>query len=185
MVPGLSPDEPGSAKELVYGISSPYSSGEAISVDSLPTPTWNEAGRTPANPPQQTARLNLLAVYAIRVMVDDVGEVEKLDGPMVIDSDGGVTYGDAVVDITQKAKDKTAYTPPGDAKIGKSWVVVAVYYRGTLQVRLPTPLSLTIWLTEASSVQVTLRTECRYLHSRPRTCRRPSVGGWRRRLGRK
>jgi hypothetical protein len=134
MVPGLSPDEPGSAKELVYGISSSYNPGERIKLDKLPTPTWKEAGRTPANPPQQTARLNLVAVYAIRVVVDDGGEVEKRKGSMVIDSDGGATYQTAVVDITQQGKDNTAFIPPDDSRTGRKWIVMAVYYRGTLQV---------------------------------------------------
>lgn len=134
MVPGLSPDEPGSAKELVYGVSSPYVPGERIKLETLPTPTWNEAGRTPANPPQQTARLNLVAVYAVRVVVDDAGEVDKREGSMVIDSNGSDTYQTAVIDITQQAEDNTAFIPPDDTRTGRKWIVVAVYYRGTLQV---------------------------------------------------
>lgn len=132
MVPGLSPDEPGSAKELVYGISKPFASGQPISLVDLPVPSWKEAGRTPANPSGQSARLNLIAVYAVRVVLDSECAPEKKDGSLIIAA-GDDTFRDAVFDITSHTTDRSTFTPP-NAAAGETWVLVAVYYRGTLQV---------------------------------------------------
>lgn len=135
MVPGLSPDSPGAAKELVYGISTLYNPGEAIPLETLPVPTWREAGRTPANPEGQAAKLNLISVYAVRVAVDPQGTVQKDDGSMVIAAEDD-RFGDAVIDITAQAKVQTSFTPPLDSQGVEvtRWTLLSIYYRGTLQV---------------------------------------------------
>ncbi|GHJ86345.1 hypothetical protein NliqN6_2747 [Naganishia liquefaciens] len=133
MVPGLSADAAGSAKELVYGISQTYAPGEVLPLADLPVPMWQEAGRTPANPADQMAKLNLIAAYAVRVTTDFDGLTVKDNGSMIIAADDD-TFGQAVLDITSQAKDQVDFPLPLLSGIRRNWVLLAVYYRGTLQV---------------------------------------------------
>jgi hypothetical protein len=135
MVPGLSPDSPGSAKELVYGKSDEtYATGNEIDLSVLPQPISTEAGRTPANSVDQKAKLNLLAVYAARVVVNDQQSVEKEQGSMVIDVRQDAKYLSSVIDITKHFHDAAKYTFPDHDGKNSRWIVLAAYYRGTLQV---------------------------------------------------
>ncbi|KAJ9093721.1 hypothetical protein QFC21_006317 [Naganishia friedmannii] len=134
MVPGLSPDSPGSAKELVYGKSNgTYTPGDAVDLSFLPTATSTEAGRTPSNSADQHVKLNLLAVFAVRAVVNEEQSVEKEQGSMVIDIGEDGTYHDSVHDITEHAHAGAKFTFPDHEGKNSRWIVVAAYFRGTLQ----------------------------------------------------
>jgi hypothetical protein len=153
MVPALSPDSPGSAKELVYGKSNEtYVSGDQPDLSDLPTPSSIEAGRTPANPAEQKAKLNLLAVFAVRVIVNDQQTVQKDEGSLVIDVLEDETYDDSVLDITKHIHGSTRFTFPHHEGKNSRWIVVAVYYRGTLQVSPAATLHMTEELANLSSI---------------------------------
>jgi hypothetical protein len=76
--------------------------------------------------------LNLIAAYAVRIVVDSQGVPKREDGSMVVAARDD-TFRDAVLDITRQATDQYTFIPP-EAAAGETWVLVAVYYRGTLQV---------------------------------------------------
>ncbi|KAJ9123063.1 hypothetical protein QFC22_001252 [Naganishia vaughanmartiniae] len=123
MVPDLSPNSPGSAKELVHGKSTEtYASGDKLDLSVLPEPTSMEAGRTPANPPDQKAQLNMLAVYAVRVVVDGDQLPVKEQGSLVIDVGEDGTYRTSVLEITKQYQNDATFTFPDYKRRNSRWI---------------------------------------------------------------
>lgn len=139
MVPGLSPDAPGAAKELVHGRSTVITqSGEATLP--IPEPTAKAAGITPANA-DVMPKLTLLTVQGVKVKLEaqvEGGERKKeVKGYTVASGDG-----ESIVDLSTSVKGENVVFDVPDVKAGYGWIIVASYCRGTAQVSMVYNVSL-------------------------------------------
>ncbi len=136
MVPGLSGDSLGAAKELVHGqseiISSSSTSSDVETFD-IPTPEYKPAGRTPANLEYEPA-LELLSIHAVRIGENPIlskdGKPSRTLELLIEDEVRG--YQGSVLDLMTSMKgDQIHWKVPKEG----IWRIVASYARGSAQVR--------------------------------------------------
>jgi hypothetical protein len=131
MVPGLSPNALGSAKELVYGLSEMIHS-PGLKTVSIPVPTSRPTGVTPANAKVQVD-LNLLGLYAVQT-----GARLAKSGALLIEVSKlseDISLGDSIMQLDETDPSSNTievdFPAPREDQV---WVVVAIYARGTAQV---------------------------------------------------
>lgn len=132
MVPGLSPNGPGSAKELVYGLSEMIHSSGPAKVH-IPVPMSRPTGVTPANAEVQVD-LTLLGLYAVRTNA----QLSK-SGALLIEtstSSEDMSFDSSIkqLETTDPRADIIEVDLPALCA-DQAWIIVAVYARGTAQVR--------------------------------------------------
>ena len=132
MVPGLSPDDLASAKELVYAIEAvPIASG--ICKVAIPVPAFKPTGMTPANF-DVAVEESLLGMYAVRV-VDAISDRDPADDTLTVMEQQHQSGVPDFIEIRigdDKSHVEFDFPEVGE---GERWSVIAIYMRGTAQVR--------------------------------------------------
>lgn len=123
MVPGLSPDDPASAQELVYAVSG-YIRTAGLQTVQIPRPSFRPTGITAANE-RMAVHESLIGVYIARTTSTGADATSFV----LVKQDGESQF----VEVPHVAGTDCIEHDFGPSREDESWIVVAVYSRGTAQ----------------------------------------------------
>lgn len=123
MVPGLSPNDPALAQELVYAVSEHIPTGGLRTVE-IPRPSFRPTGLTAANE-EVTVEENLIGVYIARTTSTGADATS-----FVLLEQGDDDHFAEIPHEAGASHIEHNFAPLRD---DESWIVVAIYSRGTAQ----------------------------------------------------